>query len=371
MRIKLLGILAASSLLLLGGQAWASHKAWFLKHGGAECSFMVGMVHPLFGGDGGEMFLNNHASWNRSAICPINAAGRWGSSGTTAFNPARWAEAKRAYVHVYNNNPNESVTCQAVARLRVSFAPGGSLYYGTARSVSGVGAHTIELIQTVNSMRSWGGALETNESARLRSLDFQCTVPGNQDGTFPSSYVRGYGAAFCQFGAGNCFDSGGDDFQEWETYIQGNGANCTSGAAGVFRGADGLTSTQNSPFNPTAVICPIVPPSQDSKEHNAAFLKDLRLYFAGSGSAGCEQAQTCPQCVLQWEDRDGGIYNESLMFTWNSNGYLSMPSTANGTSNPLNMKADSSTAIRCYVPAQQRIRGFTARASQTRVSGGQ
>ena len=368
MRNKILGIIVgilAASSLLVGGQALASHKAWVLKNAGAECSFVTGGV--FFGGDGGSMTLTNFASYNRSAVCPITAAGRWGSSQANYnFSPKRWAEAKKAYVHVYNGNSNTGVTCQAVARLRVSLAPGGSLYYGTARSVSGVGYHTIELIPTIDGPRSWGGGLETEEQARIRSLDFQCTVPGTED-MFTTSAIRGYGVATCQ-NVADCWDNTSLDFREGETSIQGNGSNCTSGDVGVIRDAGGLTATASGL---TTVVCPIVPPSQDSHEHNDAKLRRVRLYYVGAGFAGCEQAGTCPFCILQWENRAGTSYNESLPFTWDSTGVLAMPNAPNGTSNPSSMEADSATAIRCYLTPQQRIRGYTAWASQTRVSGGQ
>jgi hypothetical protein len=49
---------------------------------------------------------------------------------------------------------------------------------------------------------------------------------------------------------------------------------------------------------------------------------------------------------------------------------MEMPKTANGTSDPWDMKIESGAAIRCHLPIQSRIRGYTARASQTRQSLG-
>ncbi len=212
---------------------------------------------------------------------------------------ARWAEAKRAYVRVYNGHPTAALTCQAVARLRVSNAPGGSMYFGTARSVTGEGYHTIELVTTPeggNPWTNWGGSLETNEGVRLRSLDFQCTLPAT--GNY-YSHIRGYGVAICQHLAG-CWEFNPTQLRSvaGEVSLQGNGASCTSSTGSVFRGADGLTPSLNQL---TPVSCPIVPASQDSYEHGSGYFKRLRVYYSGTGSAGCESNGTCPRCSLLLE----------------------------------------------------------------------
>lgn len=368
-KLNLRWVFAALSLLVCS-PAWASHKSWVLKHGGTDCAFQSPRIHSFFGGQGGDIFLWNHEDYARTAVCPIAFAGRWGSSAaTTTFGPARWAEAKRAWVHVYNGKPGSAITCQAVARLRVSLAPGGSLYYGTARAVTTEGYHTIELVSGADPLvppwTDWGGSLETNEAARIRSVDFQCTLPGN--GNY-FSYIRGYGVAICQMHEG-CYELGiRTDSPETQISIQGNGASCTSSSNGVYRGADGLTPTLNGS---SRVVCPIVSPSQDSYEHGGGSLRRLRVYYSGTGSTGCEANNTCPRCNLVWEQVNNGSSKYSNTFVWNAGGYLEMPQTPNGTANPSSMSNWSTAAIVCNVPSHQRIRGYTGLASQTRVSQGQ
>lgn|GEM_PF-4280708 len=350
-----LALLAAS--LFVSTSAFATHKSWVLQHAGGQCVFDASM--PDFGqngaGDYGDIFLWNGYDSSRSAECPLIAANRWGTSGTVAFNPNRWAEAKSAFVHVYEGS-STAFTCQAVARLRVALAPGGALYYGTARSVSGVGNHTLELISNT----SWGSTLEANEQALIRSLDYQCIIP-------PNSAVRGYGAKLCQNWA-DCHDAGArDDSQENSTYVQGNGADCTSWGLETARGADGLTINGSGGDNRAHVVCPVLPPALDSYEHTGGFIKRARLYIAGgTPGAGCQSNGSCPSCYFDWEERDTGLEMTSSVFTWNSNGYLEMPNS------PLVMtKVPSAVSITCLAYRGQRIRGYTMEMSETRVSGGQ
>jgi hypothetical protein len=352
----------ATLFVLVCSPAWASHKAWVLYHGGGDCAFQSPRIHPVYAGDGGDIVLRNKHNFNRTAVCPIAAAGRWGSSGTENFGVQRWAEAKRAYVRVYNGHLTEPLTCQAVARLRVSIAPGGSLYYGTARSVTGQGNHTIELVRPAppdDFWTQWGGDLETNEGARLRSLDFQCTLPAQAPGSL-YSYIRGYGVAVCQkledCGEGNPTRV---ELMDGEVSIQGNGASCSSSSRDAVRGAEGLLPSLNQS---ATVSCPILPASQDSHEHSGSF-KHLQLHYTGTGSAGCENNGTCPRCVLRWERDDGVSRGESSVLVWQPGGYVELLTSG--------VIPNWSTAgLQCLVPKGQRIRGYTAWATQTRVSGG-
>src|SRR5947207_14086512 len=94
--------LFAAAALFFAQPLLASHKSWVLTHGGGDCVFESPQIHSFFGGDGGDIYLFNHTDFARTAVCPVAAAGRWGSSGTNSFSVARWAEAKRGWVHVYN-----------------------------------------------------------------------------------------------------------------------------------------------------------------------------------------------------------------------------------------------------------------------------
>jgi hypothetical protein len=354
-----IALIAAS--LLLSGSALASHKAWVLEHAGGECVYDQSSPETGLNGAGdyGDMFLYNSYIHSRSAECPLIAANRWGSSGPAyVFSPQRWAEAKSAFVHVYEGSPTEAFTCQPVARLRKLVAPGGALYFGTAQSVSGIGNHTLELI----SAKSWGGSLEANELAQIRSLDFQCSIP-------PGSAVRGYGVKLCQ----NLADCGDalprDDFAGNSTFIQGNGADCSSFGTLTARGADGLTINGDVGGDTRArVACPVLPPAQDSFQHSGRIRK-ARIYVGGgSPAAGCEINHGCPSCSLSWELRDTGASAGSSTFTWNSAGYLEMPSPGTW----LQMGGvPSAVAITCVGLKGQRIRGYTMEMSQTQVSPGQ
>jgi hypothetical protein len=352
----------ATLFLFVCSPAWASHKAWLLYHGGGDCIFQTPRFHPFLGGDGGDIVLRNKHDFNRAAVCPVAAAGRWGSSGTVNFGVARWAGAKRAYVRVYNGHPTEPLTCQAVARLRVSIAPGGSLYYGTARSVTGQGNHTIELVYGKTAdppWTNWGGSLETNDSARLRSLDFHCTVPAKVAGAF-YSYIRGYGVMTCQEFE-ECFDiSPINQETAGEVSIQGNGASCSSSEGNVSRTAGGLTPTVNQQ---TTVSCPIVPASQDSYEYGPGYFKVLKLHYTGTGSIGCENNGTCPSCVLRWEGASGGVWEQSSKFVWAAPGSVELGYSGS-------VPNWSTAGIQCLVPLGQSIRGYSGWGTQAVVSAG-
>jgi hypothetical protein len=355
--MKLLGKVAvAAACLFVSTFAFASHKSWVLQHAGGQCTYNG--TSPETGqngaGDYGSMFLWNSYSGTRTAECPLIAANRWGSSGDRTFSPNRWAEAKSAFVHVYEGSSSTAFTCQAVARLRLMLAPGGALYFGTARSVSGIGNHTLELINS----QSWGGSLEANEQAAIRSIDFQCSIP-------PGSAVRGYGAKLCQNWADCTDEAPRDDFQENSTYVQGNGADCTSWSLETARGADGLTINGTGGDLRARVVCPVLPPALDSYEHSG-FIKRTRLYVAGgTPGPGCETNGKCPACYFEWETRDGGVDMTSNTFTWNSNGYLELPGQLSMTAIP------SAVSISCLGYKGQRIRGYTLEMSETRVSLGQ
>jgi len=344
------------ALLTASAPALATHKGWVMQHAGGDCVFES---HSR--ADNGWGKLLNFSTFTRTAICPLTIAGRLGSSGPNYFfGPNRWAEAEDAYTRVVINDASGSITCKPVARIRVSTALDGDLYFGASQSVSGVGSHFLQM--TPN--ESWGGALEGVESARIRSFHFECSIPRNPRN--PSG-VFGYGVKFCQ-NAANCTDGHAEehvDAPENVVRIQGNGSNCHTSQVGMIRDADGLRFTGNPALVGWAsVVCPIQPPTEDSTISSRT-LSQVRMYYSGPGSAGCEQNGTCPACSLFWMDRTTGDPNQTGLMTYNSGGYLELPGSQS-------VGAEAGAYFTCVLKdSNWRLRGYTAISTQTRVSGGQ
>ncbi|WP_437799907.1 hypothetical protein [Sorangium sp. So ce693] len=312
---------------LFAGVASATHKNWLLKDGGAACHFATPLSDDRVVYSSGAL-LNTTAS-NRTVICPISLASRWGSNGpgTYTFDANEWAEAMLAVVNFQRQSfaPSRTVSCYAGMQ-----AHNGSKYYSTTVSnTGGIGSGEIKLADASNYSNPnsfgsfWGSdathTLEANEGLTAASLDYNCVLP-------TLTAILGYKVMLCQL-ADNCdslhnpdalpstFPDPWDLTPIWNN-VQVSGIECSaattaSGVSGITRSESGITNSSSSELD---VFCPITPPADDSAEHNRFISFTNVQYSGGTALSGCVAGGTCPDCKLTWVTRDGST-SESASFT--------------------------------------------------------
>jgi hypothetical protein len=367
-KICLLLPLTLLTVSLTAGPAFATHKAWVLKNGGADCMFDNPDTTERNSGA-----LTNFQSVARTAICPVALSGRWGSSSNPLFTMPRWAASKFATVYAYK--AADILYCWAAAQSL------SNTYYFSDSVIAdgGVGPARI----TINHMNNWGGDLQTNKQVAIRSLDFACNIPGNHPNNGATSIV-GYNVKICQLNP-DCHDAQGTLEQELEedeqirwtdnqwNYVQTSGIECSPteswDVSSLTRNFDGI---KNTGTGPVSVTCPISPPADDSYFHNR-FTRFTKVYYkGGSTGSSCVTSGTCPECYLNWWDKNGFIY-QSLVFTPSTFGerLVEQPSSPDGGSDFLHMGAEVETAMFCYLPPGVTLNGIIGTMSLTYISGGQ
>jgi hypothetical protein len=358
---RLLLLLTILAVSLTARSAFATHKAWVLKNGGGDCMFDNPDSTEYNSG-----MLTNNQSVARKAVCPVALSNRWGSSASPIFPPPRWAAAKFATLYAYK--AQDFLFCWAVGQSLT-----GSMYFSDSAVASGpVGMTKL----TVNSMNNWGGDLESNNNVALRSLDFACNIPGN--GANGATSIYGYNVKICQL-FDTCRDLGADEEERIDTtdnqwnYVQTSGIECSPNeswdAPNVTRNFDGIKNTGTTS---AAVTCPIAPPGDDSYFHNR-FTRFTKVYYkGGSTSSTCVANRTCPECYLNWWDKNGQIYQSSV-FTASTfgQGYVQQPDSVGTGSDFLHMGSEVEAAMYCYLPAGVTLNGIIGTMSVTRISGGQ
>jgi hypothetical protein len=175
--MKTLSVLAVALLVLLrAGAASATHKAWFIKNGPAECAFQNPQSTDALT-NGGP--ITNATSSSRVVSCPFALAGRWDNTTDSGVvsQPQRWADAMAALVYVQNGTAGAQVSCYATLQDSV-----GSLYFSDTRTASsGTGAKKIYLAEPVNNLGKWYGSasnqIEAHQASIARGIAFVCTLP--------------------------------------------------------------------------------------------------------------------------------------------------------------------------------------------------
>jgi hypothetical protein len=227
----------------------------------------------------------------------------------------------------------------------------------------------------VASQNNWGGELEANQAVTARSLDFVCSLPGAD--ISGNTYLYGYKVKICQTNTG-CSDGlldhdDGVDSREGLTYVQTSGFECSPqeiwDAPYIRRSLDGIAAVSSATFGP-GVFCPITPPADDSYEHHRATSQTRVYYKGGSTSSDCVQNRTCPECYLEWWDRDGNLYQSAQFVVSPFQGYVMQATDPGGASNPANMGTDVQAGMLCWLPPGVTLNGINAVMSLTRVSGG-
>ncbi|XXX71947.1 hypothetical protein WMF30_30305 [Sorangium sp. So ce134] len=309
MKVSLILALIASCLLT-SGFASATHKAWLLKSGGAECQFQFPSATDHLDVDGS---LYNDSTGTRTVNCPLTLASRWGSNGIVHFasNEYPWVDARSAIVYLQRRGAGvRSVSCNAVMETT-----SGSRYYSATRSDTGdEGIVRIDLASQLSGSAQWASdsssTLEQNEALYALSLAFSCFVPSD-------TAVLGTKAKLCQYQP-DCFhalvdpevaESGGDGISG--NYVQTSGIECSPVSApgsDIVRGYDGITNNGTSSLD---VFCPITPPADDTDEN----IRRVRLtsvrYTSGSNASNCVAAGTCPSCSMVWYGRDGVLHSSA------------------------------------------------------------
>jgi hypothetical protein len=361
--LLLLPALIGTASVLTSRPALASHKAWVLKNGGADCTFFDPTNSETIYGP-----LTNNLTAARTAICPVALSGRWGSTDSSLFPPSRWAAAKQAFIYAYK--AADFFYCYAVGQTL-----GGAYYFGdTAIAPTGT-VGNVKL--AVNTYNNWGGALESNNTMAIRSLDYVCAIPGN-NATYGPTSIYGYNAKICQFSE-TCHDgSPSEDIisnREGTNYVQSSGFECSPQDGWdvplVERSFDGIKNISGSTV--ARVVCPLPQPADDSYEHGRQ-VDDTRVYYkGGSTSSTCVANGTCPECYLEWYDQTFA-FGQSPLFTTPSStlgsGFVVQPSGLGSSGDPNNMYGEVQTFLRCSVPAGVTLNGITSRMSVTMVSGG-
>ena len=354
----LFSLFAVVVVSLTAGTALATHKSWVLKNGAADCSFFdPGNAEHVQGS------ISNSLSVARTLICPVALSARWGSTASPIFAPMRGVPAMSAIVYTYK--AADILFCNAAGVTDF-----GSMYFsGSAVAPSGVGPMKL----VVASSSNWGGDLETNRMLVYKSLDFSCNIPAihPQNGR---TEVYGYKVKICQLQS-DCSDGrldhdDGVDSRERITYVQNSGFECSPAESWdvphVTREFGGMRNTGTSR---AGVICPITPPADDSYEHNRQTTNTKVYYKGGAADSNCVANQTCPECYLEWVDRNGGLSQSSVFAVEPFQGYVKQVS-AGGGSDPNFMGTEVQSHMHCWLPTGVTLSGTTAVMSLTRISGG-
>ena len=357
--MKTLSVLAVAFLVLLhAGTASATHKAWFIKNGPAECAFQNPQSTDALT-NGGP--ITNTTSSSRVVSCPFALAGRYGSTtdGGDVFQPQRWADAMAALAYVQNGTNGTAVSCFATLQDSA-----GSLYFSDTRTASsGTGAKKIYLAEPVNNKGTWYGSasnqIEAHQASTARGIAFSCTLPAGAS-------VLGHRIKICE-NAGDCNPASGSDTEnDYDAFgqpadkqvVQTSGIECGTTVAGAVatRTPVGISAVSGS----KSIFCPIAPPADNCKEHKREVKKTRVYYTNGSTSTSCLALGTCPSCRLRWWDRNGVSHDGSIFNSLDpTEGYMYQ---GNGTQN---IDLELQVGVACEVPFGVTLVGVTSYMSTT------
>jgi hypothetical protein len=346
-QILIAGILFAFAVVCAPRNAEAVHKNWVLENAGSECTFTS--PNPSFD-NYSEHSLYNGSTSSRNVSCPVALSARWGAANAPI---PRWAAAWAANVYVKNQQPGTAFSCTARARL-------ASNVIRFSRSVSTSAGGDVRLTPAFSD--DWGGGLEAAETDIVRSMDFSCNVPPNYSG------IYGYRVRICQnTGNATCWnqvaaDTAGESTittteQVGTDWVQTSGIQCMApGNNQVTRGFGGLTNN-SSGF--ATVLCPIVPPADDTNEsmHDVV---EMMVHFSPA------QINVFPTCQLFWRDRQGSLGIEKVSAAFTNKDLWGRV----GLHGPLDVRLDLALAVSCDLPAGMTLQGITARIEVADVSGG-
>ncbi|WP_437725493.1 hypothetical protein [Sorangium sp. So ce861] len=365
-KITIVALVAAA--LSVSHSALATHKAWLMKDGGAECTFAYPEATDRLDSSGA---IYNSSTSARDVICPVALSGRWGSNGATAFDAKRWADALSAVVYFDRRGAGtRTVSCYAAMR-----ASDNSVYYSASVSdTGGSGVDRLDLAGSTSGAGPWAGGtgngntLEAHEDTVVKGLEFVCVVPGQ-------TAILGYKAKLCQL-TGDCTNGGGDPEDESAiattgNYVQTSGIECSAAGtegtvASVYRNGYGATNLGSSPVD---IFCPIAPPSDDSREHNRS-VTDTTVYYSdlyntsGSNLNSCVGGATCPSCRLMWYDRDGVMQDTGALSK-----VAGVRKLRQGVSSELIGK-ELQFGVMCRTPPGLTIEGITSLVTVSEISGG-
>jgi hypothetical protein len=335
MKRQFLSLCAIGLLVMVASTpAEATHKAWLMKNSGGQCAIQVTGRNDFYTG-----VFENPNSWGVYVTCPITLAARGAS-----FNPSvperTWISAKEA--RIFFKQPNSGFTCQAKGQ-----DVGDGVWVGRSNADSpGQGNQFIDLILNEH---DWGGELEAHEQNYIEQLDYECRV-GSGSAADPAR-LYGFEVAACQL-LSNCNTMSTDSGNQ-EATVQGSGIECAPGTAAAatalqrseagFRNTSGSTQT---------AYCAITQPTDDSSEHSRS-VKGLDLFFTGS----------TPTCRLESIRANGTQTNSANLTVDLFPTRLILPAV-------LTVGPEKSLAIKCDLPPNTTIEGWSARMTITRNSDG-
>jgi hypothetical protein len=347
---SLVCLLLASAAFAATGTARAVHKSWVIRNDGAQCAF----DSPNSSLDAYFAYaVYNGASYSRTVGCPLALSARWGSTSPSLSQP-RWAGAHAANIYVNNGMPGTAVSCTTRALL----ASGITRYSRTVSTTAGG-----DQLLTTAFAGQWGETLETYEDDTVRSMYFQCSLPGNY------SSVWGYKVRICQRLSGGS-DCGTNDNGEGYTvspygtdYVQTSGIECYANDNNeVSRGHSGLV---NSNAGYSSVYCPLTLPADDTNEA-VTTLNEVLVDYQTS------VFNQFPICQVTWRDRFGygsssgdGRADEYWSNAFNHSDFTSYVYLYN-----VNMRLPVGAAVYCDLPPGMTLKGVTAKVGVAPVSGG-
>jgi hypothetical protein len=188
-RVSRAGLIALT--VLVSGNAFATHKNWFLADAGSSC-------HLLYSGAPGAVRYIDGAIVNTTSTaigvtCPYTLAGRFASQpgppdfpSYANFPMATWAAAdsdRPSTIRGYDGSATDDFSCTTWALTST-----GSTYSGAARTRVATN-NNVQI--DMNIAGTWGGLLGTGASITLRALGHSCLLPGN-------SSIYGYELRLCQ-----------------------------------------------------------------------------------------------------------------------------------------------------------------------------
>jgi hypothetical protein len=356
-RTTLACLLLASAAVLIPRSAHAVHKSWIIRNNGAQCAFDTpnASLDNYYG-----YALYNSATYSRTVGCPLALSARWGST-TPAISIPRWAGAHAANIYVKNGKPGTAVSCTTRALL----ASGVIRYSRTASTTAGGDQILTTAYGSFNSAGQdeggqWGGTLETYETDTVRSMYFECSLPGNQ------SAVWGYKVRICQDFSPGRTDCGTPDNGEGYTFpgqggsdiIQTSGIECYSESNEVSRGYSGIV---NSNAGYASVYCPLTLPADDTKEAVTT------LYYVNVEYKPAV-ANQYPICQVVWRDRHGqgaGTAVQHWSDTFDHSDFNNYVSIGN-----LLVRLPVGAAVYCDLPPGMTLQGITSKVGVSPVSGG-
>ena len=182
-----------TSALFWGGQAFATHNAWWLLDPGINCK-PDGSNSASKLAYFGDLENTDYSDVNGAEVtCAVNLGGQFrGKFGGSIIEIHPTVPSLRAELFVTSRNPTVPLFCTANARTGT-----GSSFF-SRQVVAATGSDAVQTLQVVpNATAAWGGTMgHATQFIPIRSLVYMCTIPKG-DFNLGVSSILGYRTAVC------------------------------------------------------------------------------------------------------------------------------------------------------------------------------